>query len=118
MNIETRWQPTQHVEGRLDLNQLLVKHPLTTFYMKVTGDSMIDAGIFPDDLIVVDRAQETGNKSIIVARVGNELCIKMLRIEGESIWLEPANDAYQPIHITEEMDFEVWGKVLASIRFH
>lgn len=108
-----------YFEGRIDLNRELIKHPLTTFYMRVVGDSMIDAGIHPGALLLVDRAEETRSGHIVVARVNNELCVKQLCIDkAGKIWLLPRNDAYQPIEITEEMDFEVWGRVMISINFH
>ncbi len=107
-----------YVEGRLDLNQLLIKHPLTTFYIRVIGDSMTGAGIFPGDILVVDRMLETTDKHVVVARINDELCVKTLHIEEGHVWLTSENETYPPIKITEEMDFEVWGRVTASIHFH
>ena len=63
----------EYIEGRLDLNQLLIKHPISTFYLRVTGDSMIGAGIYPNDLLIVDRAYETSDGHVVVARIGSEL---------------------------------------------
>jgi DNA polymerase V len=107
-----------HIEGSLDLNRYLVKHPVATFYVRVQGDSMIDAGIAPDSILVVDRAIEADDGDIVVARLNNEFCVKRLRIKDGVIWLMPENAAYQPIRIDEEMEFEVWGKVTWSIRGH
>ena len=108
----------EYIEGRLDLNQLLIKHPISTFYLRVTGDSMIGAGIYPNDLLIVDRAYETSDGHVVVARIGSELCVKTLRISDTKVWLESENENYLPLEITEEMDFEVWGRVTASIHFH
>lgn len=107
-----------YIEGRLDLNRYLIKHPVATFYVRVSGDSMIGANIQEGDLLVVDRAEEAQDGNIIVARIFNELCIKRFRIIGERLWLFSENERYHPIEITEAMDFEVWGKVLYSIHQH
>ncbi|MDQ1593272.1 MAG: polymerase [Pyrinomonadaceae bacterium] len=107
-----------YVEGRIDLNRDLVKHPLATFYIKVEGDSMINAGIHPGSLLVVDRAVEVHEGHIVVARINDELCVKRYCVEGGLIYLMPENEQFQPILITEEMDFEIWGRVMYSIQPH
>lgn len=104
-----------YVEGRIDLNRDLVKHPLATFYIRVSGDSMTPT-IHPGALLVVDRMAETRDDDIVIARIGDQLCVKRLSIEGEHIWLLSENETYAPIRITEEMDFEVWGRVMHSIQ--
>jgi DNA polymerase V len=107
-----------YVEGRIDLNRDLVKHPLSTFYVRVAGDSM-SPRIEPGELLIVDRMVETKDDDIVIARINDELCVKKLRIEdGSGIWLLSENKAYPPIRITEEMDFEVWGRVMYSIEQH
>ena len=105
------------VEGRLDLNRHLIKHPAATFYMKVIGDSMSD-DIREGDIIVVDRAAEAEDGDIVVIRICNDFTVKKLSLQDGKIRLLPANESYPPIEVTEEMDFEVWGKVLWSIRAH
>jgi DNA polymerase V len=107
-----------YVEGRIDLNRDLIKHPLATFYIRVDGDSMIDAGIQPGALLVVDRAAEVHEGHVIVARVGDELCVKRFCTDGGRIFLTPANECYQPIEILEGMEFEIWGRVIYSIQSH
>lgn len=108
-----------YVEGRIDLNRDLIKHPLSTFYIRVSGDSMVGAGIMPGALLVVDRAVEAHEGHVVVARVGDELCVKRLSICDEGrIWLLSENDQYPPILITEGVDFEVWGRVVYSISAH
>jgi DNA polymerase V len=107
-----------HIEGSLDLNRHMIKHPVATFYVRAQGDSMIDAGIAPGSILVVDRAVEADDGDIVVARINSEFCVKRLRIKGGEVWLMPENAAYDPIKITEEMEFEVWGKVTWSIRSH
>ncbi len=107
-----------YIEGRLDLNRHLIKHPVATFYVRVAGDSMIDAGIYPGAILVVDRAVPADDGDIVIARVNDELCVKRLRIRAGRAWLMPENKDYEPIEVTEEMDFEVWGRVMHSIRTH
>ena len=105
-----------YVEGRLDLNRHLIKHPVATFYVRVAGDSMIEAGIHPGSILVVDRAVEADDGDIVIARVNDELCVKRLRIMDGRLWLMPENHLYEPIEVTEHMDFEVWGRVMHLIR--
>lgn len=108
-----------YVEGRIDLTKDLIRHPAATYYIRVGGDSMIDADIHPGALLVVDRAAETCDGCVVVARIGELLTIKTLSLEDDGrIRLMPANIAYEPIEITEEMDFEVWGRVMYSINKH
>jgi DNA polymerase V len=105
-----------YIEGHLDLNRYLIKHPVATFYVRVSGDSMMGAGIQPGSILVVDRAVEADDGDIVIARIGDELCVKRLRLRRGRIWLMPENEKYQPIEVIESMDFEVWGRVMHSIR--
>jgi DNA polymerase V len=105
-----------YIEGHLDLNRYLIKHPVATFYVRVSGDSMTGAGIQPGSILVVDRAVEAEDGDIVIARINDELCVKRLRVRGGRIWLMPESDKYQPIEVIESMDFEVWGRVMHAIR--
>jgi len=104
-----------YIEGRLDLNQHLIKHPAATFFVKVSGHSMVDAGIFPGDILIVDRSLEAVDKKIVIAVVNGELTVKRLRIRSGRPFLEPENDQYAPIEITPDMAFEIWGVVTSVI---
>jgi DNA polymerase V len=105
-----------YIEGRIDWNKDFIKHPFTTYYMRVIGDSM-ETLIRSDDLLVVDRMPETKDKDIVVARIGNDLCVKRLRIlDDGSVWLYSENPNYKPIPIGLEDDFEIWGKVIHTIQ--
>ena len=104
-----------YIEGHLDLNRYLIKHPVATFYVRVSGDSMAGAGIQPGSILVVDRAVEADDGDIVIARIGDELCVKRLRVRAGRVWLMPENDKYQPIEVIESMDFEVWGRVMHAI---
>ncbi len=106
-----------YIEGHIDLNMILIRNPLATVYVRVSGDSMSDAGIYPNTLLVVDRSMETCDGHIIIAKIFNELCVKRLSIGNDGkIRLLAENANYSPIEVTEEMDFEVWGRVLYSIQ--
>jgi DNA polymerase V len=105
-----------YVEGRIDLNRDLIKHPLSTFYIRVAGDSMMPL-IHPGALLLVDRMVETKDDDVVIARIDDELCVKKIRIEDSgAIWLLSENEMYSPIQITEAMDFEVWGRVMYTIQ--
>ncbi|MCH9613761.1 MAG: Protein UmuD [Chlamydiia bacterium] len=100
-----------YIEDSLDLNELLIKHPAATFFVRVEGESMIDAHIFPGDVLIVDRAITPTNKKIVVAILNGEFTLKRLQIEDGKITLLPENPSFPPIPITPEMDFEIWGVV-------
>ena len=105
-----------YIEGRLDLNNILIEHQLSTFYIRVIGDSMeplIDSG----ELLVVDRMIEPSNRDIVVARLGDDLCVKRLRVlPDKTAYLFSENPNYRPIALLPEMDYEIWGTVLHSIK--
>ena len=98
-------------EVRLDLNQHLIQHPSATFYVRVRGHSMRDADINDGDLLVVDRALRPKDGDIAVCIVDNEFTVKQLATQNNRIYLRPANPAYQPLCITEQHDFRIWGVV-------
>jgi len=100
-----------YVEGKLDLNKFLIKHPSATFFVRVTGDSMIDAGIHEGDILIVDRAIEPADGHIIIAVVNGELTVKRIRKTHDSLTLVPENRRYAPIPIREETSFDIWGVV-------
>jgi len=105
-----------YIETVIDLNQELIRHPFATFFVRASGDSMIDVGILPDATLIVDRMIETKSGDIVIARIGDELCVKELFIDDAGrVLLVPKNDNYIPIIIDENMDFEICGKVICSI---
>ena len=109
----------EYLHDSLDFNRDLIKHPESTFYGRVIGDSMIDAGINDGDIAVIDKSREPHNGSIVVAYINNEFTIKYLDTthkEEGYIELRPANAKYKPIRIDEGDDFEVWGVVVWTIR--
>lgn len=103
------------VEERLDLNELLIKRPAATFFLRVSGSSMIKAGIHHNDILVVDRSLEAADGKIVVAALNGELTVKRLRRDGGKIWLVPENSVYKPIEVTGEADLIIWGVVTSVI---
>lgn len=121
-NIETGYPPAgqaesreSYIEGRLDLNRYLIKHPTATFYVRVSGDSMIGRKIYPGGILIVDRAVEAADGDVVIARINDELCVRQLRIEASRMLLNPANPEYKPLEVTDETDWEIWGRVMFVI---
>lgn len=105
----------QYVEAPLDLNQLLISRPAAIFFLRVAGDSMIDAGIFEGDILVVDRSIEAKDGMIVVACVDGEFTVKTLKKDTGSIRLEPANSSYPVITFKEGMELRIFGVVTSTI---
>lgn len=103
-----------YVEQRLDLNLLCVKRPAATYFVRVAGDSMIEAGIYPEDLLVVDRSITAQPGDIVIACLNGEFTVKTLELAP--LRLVPQNDEYQPLLITEADDFEIFGVVTNVVR--
>lgn len=103
----------------LDFNRDLIKHPEATFYGRVDGDSMTEAGINDGDIAIIDRSVEADDGDVIVAFINNEFTIKYLDLSHKAegyIELRPANPKYKPIRIDDSDDFEVWGVVVWTIK--
>ena len=98
-----------YVEKHIDLNKFLVSKPAATHIIKVIGDSMINVGIFPNDLLIVDRSIEPIHNKIVIAIVDGEFTVKRLYKQGDVIKLLAENAAYPPIEIKGEL--EIWGVV-------
>jgi DNA polymerase V len=104
-----------YLENSLDIAKYLVKRPKATFFMRVAGDSMVGAGIHDGDMIVIDRAETVRDGSIVVARLNEEFIVKRFHLIDGRPWLYPANEAYEPIEVTEDIEFEIWGRVTFAI---
>jgi len=100
-----------YIEGRLDLNTHLVKHPAATFFVRVAGDSMIDAGIHPGDILIVDRSLEPADKKVVIAIVDGDLTVKRIRMKDGKVFLAPENGNYPNIQLEGDMNVEIWGVV-------
>lgn len=101
----------------IDLNRHLIKNPSTTFYGKVKGNSMQDAGIHNGDLLIIDKSLEPTNNKIAVCFIDGEFTVKRIKIEKDIIWLIAENIDYKPIKVTKENDFVIWGIVINVIKY-
>lgn len=103
-------------EQRISLDDVLIKNKDATFFARVSGQSMIDAGLHDNDLLVIDRSIEPTHNKIAVCFIDGEFTVKRLKIENNTIWLQPENANYQPIQITPENNFIIWGIVTNVIK--
>ena len=105
----------------IDLNKILIRHSETTFYAKVSGDSLSGIGISDGDLAVIDRSLEVQNGDYVAAFIDGEFTLKQFRLDeaNRCAWLIPANKKYSPIKVTEDNDFMVWGVITSCVKlFH
>jgi DNA polymerase V len=100
-----------YLEDRLDLNELVIRHPAATFFVQVQGQSMVGAGIHSGDTLVVDRAETPRDKSVVVAVLDGAFTVKRLRLRQGRAFLVAEDGAGTRTEITAGMDFEVWGVV-------
>jgi DNA polymerase V len=100
-----------HMERSLDLNEHLVANPTATFFVRVQGDSMQDAGISSGDILIVDRSLEPKDRQIVVAMLEGEFTVKRLRQRGEKVFLEAENSAFKPIEVGKDQELVIWGVV-------
>lgn len=98
-------------EGTLSLDELLIKHPAATFFVKVAGNSMVGAGIFPDDILIVDRSLPVNSGKIVVALVDGEFTVKRYILKGGKVYLVPENPDYQVIKLGSGSEANIWGVV-------
>lgn len=108
---------TDHVEKKISLDDLLDIHAPHTYLVRVSGDSMIGAGIFDGDILVVSRAREARHRDIVVAALNGDMLVKRIWKREQTI-LMPENPAYTPRYILEGDELQVWGIVTHNIRSH
>ncbi len=106
------------ISESIDLNHEIVRHPASTFYGRVDGDSMIGEGIESGDLLVIDRSIEPADGDLAVCCIDGDFTLKRINLCDNEIWLIPSNEAYDPILVTPENRFEVWGVVTHTIKQH
>ena len=104
------------IDLSIDLNKDLIKHPSATFYGRVKGVSMQDAGINDGDLLVIDRSLEPKDNKIAVCYIDGEFTIKRIQLKNNSCLLMPANEKYKPIIVNSDNDFLIWGIVVHVIK--
>ena len=105
-----------YAEPVLDLNRYVIKNQASTFYARITGDSMVGVGIQDGDIVVIDKSLEPANDQIAVCFIDGEFTLKRIHLENGRLFLMPHNPAFPPIEITEENNFQVWGIVTYVIK--
>jgi DNA polymerase V len=105
-----------YTELKIDLNRELIRNPDATFYARVKGKSMLDAGLADGDILVIDRSLEPVNGKIAVCYLDGGFTVKRIKIEHDSCWLVPENPDFKPILVTKDNDFIIWGIVTYVIK--
>jgi DNA polymerase V len=105
-----------YVDRPLDFNELLIEHPAATFAIRIDGESMTGAGIFPGDIAVVDRAREPVNGCIVLALLDGAFTVKRYRIKDGAVVLQAENPEFPDMTVADGQSFEVWGVITRSIR--
>ena len=103
-------------QERLSLDNELIKNKEATFFARVSGQSMIDAGLSDNDLLVIDRSLSPAHNKIAVCFIDGEFTLKKIKLDKDCCWLVPANKNYKPIKVTSENEFIVWGVVTYAIK--
>lgn len=106
----------EYISEYIDLNREIIRHPAATFYGRVRGDSMIEEGIEPGDLLVIDRSIEPEDGDLTVCCLDGDFTLKRIHLVPGAVWLIPSNEQYDPILVTPEHRLEVWGVVTHTIK--
>ena len=104
-----------YTEENIDLNEHLISNPFSTFFLRVRGDSMINAGIKDKDLIIVDKSLIAKPGNIIIAMIDGEFTIKRLSIKNDELYLKAENHNYPDFRFKNHIDVQIWGVVIYSI---
>ena len=104
-----------HIEENIDLNEHLISNPFSTFFLRVKGDSMINAGIKDKDLIIVDKSLIAKPGNIIIAMIDGEFTIKRLSIKNDELYLKAENHNYPDFRFKNHINVQIWGVVIYSI---
>lgn len=104
------------IDATIDLNKEFIKNPSATFYGRVKGNSMKNAGIDNGDLLIIDKSLEPKDGKIAVCYIDGEFTVKRIKLDKDCLWLVPENDLYKPIKVTADNDFIVWGMVVHVIK--
>jgi len=105
-----------YMDMSLDLNKELIKNPNATFYGRVKGNSMQNIGILNGDVLVIDRSLDPVNDAIAVCYIDGDFTVKRVHVEGDTCFLIPENEDYDPIPVGEDNDFMIWGIVTYVIK--
>ena len=105
-----------YISESIDLNSDLIEHPVSTFYGKVVGDSMVEEGIESGDILIIDRSLEPQNLDLAVCCLDGDFTLKRIKISNDKVWLLPSNKCYESILVTEDNNFAIWGIVTYVIK--
>jgi DNA polymerase V len=105
-----------YIEGRLSLDEHLVRHKESTFFVRAKGNSMVGAGIFDNDLLVVDKSLDASSGDIVIAVIDGELTVKRLIKRGGKVILKPENARYKEIELQDGQELQVWGVVTSTVK--
>lgn len=109
---------SDYLDNTLNLHDLVVTKPSATYFMKASGDSMIGDGIYPDDVLVIDRSVAARSGHIVVASIGGEFLLKRLQSNGGQIYLVSSNPKYKPLLITNPDDLQIFGVLTYNLHKH
>ena len=107
-----------YTEENIDLNDHLISNPFSTFFLRVKGESMINAGIKDKDLIIVDKSLIAKPGNIVIAMIDGEFTIKRLSIKNDELYLKAENNNYPDFRFKNHIDVQIWGVVIYSIHSH
>lgn len=105
-----------YLELSIDLNTELIQHPAATFFGRVVGNSLEEAGVTEGDILVIDKSLKPENGDMCVCYLDGEFTLKFIRFTENEIWLIPANQEYSPIRVTPDNHFMIWGVVTYTIK--
>lgn len=105
-----------YLQQAIDLNKELIRHPASTFYGRVVGDSMSGEGIEEGDILVIDKSLELTDDDLAVCFIDGEFTVKRVRLEQDAAYLIPSNPKYPTIKVTADNNFLVWGIVTYTIK--
>lgn len=104
-----------YLEGKLNLNELLIRNPSSTFFARVQGNSMIDAGIHDGDILIIDKSLAPNHESVLICFIDGEFTVKRVKKENGELYLMPQNQNFAPIKVSRDSDFRLWGVVTYCI---
>lgn len=105
-----------YLELSIDLNTELIRHPAATFFGRVVGNSLEEAGVTEGDILVIDKSLKPEDGDMCVCCLEGEFTLKFIRFAENTVWLIPANQNYQPIRVTTDNNFMIWGVVTYTIK--
>lgn len=105
-----------YMEQAIDLNKELIRHPASTFYGRVVGNSMSGEGIEEGDILVIDKSLELMDGDLAICFINGEFTVKRVKLEKDFAWLVPSNPDYQPIKVTKDDEFTIWGIVTYTVK--